>query len=139
MAEPLELALLLRERLDHPHSRDVLLGVGGQLGDPLLGLTQRGLRVLAVAVGDQHDERHGRQRQRGEPRLEHEHRHPGERDREHRLADEDEAVAEEEAHRLEVDGGARHQLARLLAVEEAELETLKLLVERVAQVVLDAQ
>ena len=112
MAEPLELALLLRERLDHPHARDVLLGVGGQLGDPLLGLLERGLRVLAVAVGDQHDERHRRQRQRGEPRLEHEHRHPGERDREDRLADEDQAVAEEEAHRLEVDGGARHQLAR---------------------------
>ena len=48
----------------------------------------------------------------------------GEHDRQRRLQHEDEAVAEEEAHRLQVDGRARHELAGLLAVEEAELERL---------------
>ena len=39
--EARELALLLRERLDHAHAGDVLLGLGGQLGDPLLDLLAR--------------------------------------------------------------------------------------------------
>ena len=37
-AEAAQLALLLRERLDHAHAADVLLGLGGQLGDALLHL-----------------------------------------------------------------------------------------------------
>ena len=90
-----------------------------------------------MAISDH--ERHRRQRQHRQPGLEDEHRHPGEHDREDRLGDEDQAVAEEEAHRLEVDGGARHQLAGLLAVEEPELEALELPVERVAQVDLDPE
>ncbi len=52
-AEAIELALLLRERLDHAHARDVLLGLGGQLGDPLLDLLDRRTRLVPVAVGDQ--------------------------------------------------------------------------------------
>ena len=55
------------------------------------------------------------------------------------LGDEHEPVAEEEADRLQVDRRARHQLAGLLAVEEAELERLQVAVEPVAQVVLDRQ
>ena len=58
------------------------------------------------------------------------HRDAGQQQREHRLQDEHEPVAEEEAHRLQVDGRARHQLAGLLAVEEAELEALQVAVER---------
>ena len=54
-----------------------------------------------------------------------------------RLQDEHQAVAEEEAHRLQVHGRARHQLAGLLVVEEAELEPLELAVHQLAQVVLD--
>ena len=63
----------------------------------------------------------------------------GEEDGQRRLQDEDQAVAEEEAHGLQVDGRARHELAGLLAVEEAELELLQVLVHAVAQVELDAE
>jgi hypothetical protein len=63
----------------------------------------------------------------------------GQEDGQRRLQDEDEAVAEEEAHRLEVDRRARHQLAGLLAVEEPELERLQVPVHPVAQIELDAQ
>ena len=56
-----------------------------------------------------------------------------------RLQDEHEPVAEEEAHGLQVDGRARHQLAGLLVVEEAELEPLQVAVQQLAQVVLDAE
>ena len=67
----------------------------------------------------------------------HDHRDAGEHERERGLQDEHEPVAEEEAHRLQVDGRARHQLAGLLVVEEAELEPLQVAVEQLAQVVLD--
>ena len=69
--------------------------------------------------------------------LQHEHRHGGEHQRERRLDDEDEPVSEEEPHRLEVDGDAGHELPGLLAVEEAELERLEVLVEAGAEVELD--
>ena len=62
-----------------------------------------------------------------------------EHDRQRGLEHEDEAVAEEEAHRLQVDRRARHQLAGLLAVEERQLEVLEVLVHAAAQVALDAE
>ena len=42
LAPPGELAFLLRERLDNAHARDVFLGLGRQLCDPLLHLLARG-------------------------------------------------------------------------------------------------
>ena len=69
----------------------------------------------------------------------HDHRHAGEHERERRLQDEHEPVAEEEAHGLQVDGRAGHQLAGLLVVEEAELEALEVAVEQLAQVEFDRQ
>ncbi len=137
--EALQLAGLAREGLDDPHPGDVLLGVRGELGDALLHLLDRGARAVAVAVGDQHHERHRRQRDQAELGVDRDHRDPGEHDREDDLQDEDEPVAEEEAHRLQVDGRARHQLAGLLVVEEAELQSLEMAVEPLAQVVLDTE
>ena len=61
--------MLARERLHDAHAGDVLLGVGGQLGDPLLHLLDRGARAAAVAVGDEDDERHRRQRDQAERRV----------------------------------------------------------------------
>ena len=55
------------------------------------------------------------------------------------LEEEDQAVAEEEADALEVDGRARHQLAGLVAVVEAEREPDEPRVEPVAHVHLDAE
>ena len=55
------------------------------------------------------------------------------------LREEDEAVAEEEAHGLQVDRGARHELAGLTAVVEAERQSEKVRVELVAHVVLDRE
>ena len=60
-------------------------------------------------------------------------------ERQGRLGDEDQAVAEEEADRLQVDRRPGHELAGLLAVEEAELEALEVRVDAVAQVELDAE
>ena len=68
-----------------------------------------------------------------------EHHRAREHDRQDRLEDEHEAVAEEEPDRLQVHGRPRHQLSRLLMVEEAELEALEVAVEPLAQVVLDPE
>ena len=139
VAEPLQLARLAREGLDHAHAGDALLGVCGQLSYPLLGLLDRRPRAMPVAVGDYDYERHGYQHDQRERRVDDEHGDTGQRDREDRLQDEHEPVAEEEAHGLQVNGRARHQLAGLLAVEEAELQALQVAIQTLAQVVLDAE
>ena len=139
---PLELrlaALLLRERLDDVDADDRLLGHGRDVAKLLLHLAQDRMRDVAVAVGDGDDHRRDRERDQRQPPLDDEedghHRDDGERV----LEEEDQAEAEEEAHRLEVDGRARHQLAGLVAVVEAEREPEQVRVERFAHVLLDAK
>ena len=139
MVKTSKLAMLLRECLDHPDARDVLLDVGGQLGDPLLGLLHRRPGPVSVPVGDQHYERDRGERDRRQSRIEHEHRHRREQDRDDRLGDEDQAVAEKEPHRLQIDRRPRHQLPGLLAIEERELEALQMAVQAVAEVDLDGE
>ena len=74
----------------------------------------------AVAIGGEHDHRRDRERDEGElPAVHEEHSRHG-NDSHDVLREEDQAVAEEEAHRLEVDRRSRHELARLAAVVEAE-------------------
>ena len=138
-AEAAQLALLLRERLHHAHAADVLLGLGGQLGDALLHLLRGRPVALSVAEGDPDDERGGGEGHRREAGIERDHHDRRDQDRDGGLDQEDQAVAEEEAHRLQVHGGPRHQLAGLLPVEEGQLERLEVLVHPVAQVVLDPQ
>ena len=138
-AEAALLLLLGGERLDDAHAADALLDVGGQLADALLDLLQRRPRAAPVAVGDPDDERDRKQRDGGERRVDDEDRDRGEDDGQRGLRDEHEAVAEEEAHGLQVDGRARHELTGLLAVEEAELLPEQMLVDAVSQVDLDAE
>ena len=139
VAKAAQLERLACEGLHDAHAGDVLLGVGGQLGDPLLDLLDGGARAAAVALGDDHDERDGHHRDQAELGVDVDHRHAGEHERERGLQDEDEPVAEEEAHGLQIDGRAGHQLAGLLVVEEAELELLEVSVEQLAQVEFDRQ
>jgi hypothetical protein len=53
------------------------------------------------------------------------------------LEEEDEAVAQEEAHGLEVHRRSRHELPGLMAVVEAEREAQEMRVHRVSHVELD--
>ena len=137
--EPLDLAPLLREGLDHAHAAHVLLGLGGQLRDPLLHLLRGGAVQPPVAGGDPDHQRHRCQCHRGQQRVHGDHHDRRDHDRQERLHHEDQPVAQEEAHRLEVHGRARHQLAGLLAVEEAQLQRLEVAVHQVAQVELHAK
>ena len=74
MAEPAGLAVLAGEGLDDAHAGHVLLGVGGQLGDALLDLLERRPGLAAVLAGHEDDERDGEEGDRGELRVEDEHR-----------------------------------------------------------------
>ena len=85
------------------------------------------------------DQRRDRGRDECEAPVDDEHDRRRRDDRQDVLEEEDEAVAEEEAHRLEVDRRAREELARLVAVVEAEREAEELGVEGVAHVELDAE
>jgi RNA polymerase primary sigma factor len=76
---------------------------------------------------------------RGQAGLNDHHGHRGQHDGQGGLEDEDQAVTQEEAHRLEVHGRARHELAGLLVIEEGQLESEQVGVQALAQVDLDAQ
>ena len=139
VGEPRQLALLPGEGLDQPDARDALLGLSRELGDPLLHLLAGGPVAPAVAVRGPQHEWSGEEGDPGEAGVHREH-HPGRHeDRDRRLRDEEQPVAEEEAHGLQVHGGARHELPGLLSVEERDLERLQVRVHPVAEVELDAQ
>ena len=139
VAEALELLRLAREGLHDAHAGDVLLGVRGQLARSAAGppgsrggrcarsagrsTPRTGTGAIAISPSVGVDARSSRR--------------PRAASVSDRLQDEHEPVAEEEAHGLQIDGRARHQLAGLLAVEEAQLQALQVAVEQLAQVVLD--
>ena len=138
-AEALQLVFLAGEGLDDADPGDVLLGLRGQLGEPLLDLLLGGPGDAVVARGGVDDERGGGEGDQRQPGVDREHHGAGEDDRQQVLGDEDQSVAEEEADRAEVDRRPRHQLAGLLAVEEAQLEPLQVGVEHLPQVEFDRQ
>ena len=130
---------LLRERLDDVHAGDRLLRDDRDLRERLLNVAEDGMRDAAVAEGGERDQRRDRQcDERQLPAVE-EKDGADDDDRQDVLGEEDEPVAEEEAHRLQVDRRARHELAGLAAVVEAERQPEEVRVELVAEVVLDAQ
>ncbi len=128
--------VLLRERLDDVNAGDRLLGDGRDLAERLLDVAEHGLRHMAVAVRHQGDHRRdGERHERQLPAVDEQDERDDD-DGDDVLREEDEPVAEEEPHRLEVDRRARHQLPRLAAVVEAEREPEEVRVELVAHVVL---
>ena len=112
--------VLLGERLDDVHADDRLFRHGRDVGELLLHVAQDGMRDVAVAVRDADEERRDRERdQRQLPVVEEQYRGDAD-DRDHVLGEEDQPVAKEEANRLEIDRGPRHQLAGLVPVEVPE-------------------
>jgi hypothetical protein len=79
---------------------DVLLGDRGDVRELLLNLTERRMRDVAVPVGERDEDRCDRQRDPCELPLEDEQDDGDEDDRQCVLEEEDQSVAEEEAHAL---------------------------------------
>ena len=138
-AELLLLRRLLGERLHDVHADDVLLGDRRDVRETLLDVAQRRVRDVAVAVRQRDEQRRGGEHDDRELPLEEEEDDRHGDDGEDVLEEEDEAVAEEEAHALEVDRGAAHQLPGLVAVVEAEREAHEVGVEPAAHVHLDVE
>jgi hypothetical protein len=139
---PLELRLLgrlLRERLHDVDADDALLGDGRHVGHPLLDVAQERVRDVAVPVCEGDEQRRDRERDEREPPVDDEHDAGDADDRKDVLEEEDQAVAEEEAHRLQVDRRAGHQLPRLVAIVKAERQPDEPGVERVSHVELDTE
>ena len=118
---------------------DVLLGDCGDVGHLLLHVAQDRVRDARVPVGDDDDEGGNCGRGEGELPVDDEHDRGDADDRHHVLEEKDEAVAEEEADRLQVDRRAGHELTGLVPVVETEGEAEQLRVQRVPHVVLDAE
>ena len=137
--ELLLLRRLLCERLDHVDSDDVLLDDRGHVGQLLLDLAERRVRHVAVAVGERDQHRRGREHDQRQLPLEEEQHAAHQQDGEHVLEEEDQPVAEEEPDSLEVDGGAGHELAGLVAVVEAERQPDQVRVDAAAHVHLDVE
>ena len=68
VAEALQLERLAREGLHDAYPGDVLLGIRRQLGDALLDLLDGRTGAPAIALGDDDDERHRRDRDQPERR-----------------------------------------------------------------------
>ena len=134
-----ELVVLAGEDAHDARAGHVLFSGRGDVGDLLLHVAQDGLQAAAEADGGEQQQRQERQAEQGELPVQHEHQH---RDGDHREevgGEEDQAVAQEHAHVLDVGHGARHELAGGPAVEVAERLAQQVGPHPVAQVVLDGE
>ena len=139
VAELDELVVLAREDAHDAAADHVLLGRRGHVGDLLLHVHEDRLQAEAEADRHQQQERHEGQRHQRQLPVQEE-QDDGDRDHHHDVGgEEDEAVAEEHAHVLDVAHGAAHQLARGPAVEVAERLAQHVRPHAVAQVVLDVE
>ena len=99
---------------------DVLLRDGRDVSELLLHVTKCRVGDVAVPVGDRDEERRHREHDERELPLEEEEDDGHRDDGEGVLEEEDQSVPEEEPDALQVDRRARHQLAGLVPVVEAE-------------------
>jgi hypothetical protein len=133
------LGLLLCERLDHVYADDVLLGDRGDVGHLLLHVAEQRVRDVAVPIRERDQQGEDRERNERELHAHDEHHDRDADDREDVLEEEDQPVAEKEAHALQVDGRARHQLSGLMAVVERERKPDEPRVQRRPHVHLDGE
>ena len=138
-AEATGLGLLLPEGLDHPHADDALLGRLRQLGHLLLRIHQHRAGAAARARRDGDQKRPDGECDERQERVDEEHDRGHDHQRQEVHREEDEPVAEEEAHGLQVAGDARHQLADAHLVEVAKRHVREVAEDSAAQVGLDAQ
>ncbi len=132
-----ELGLLLGERLDDVNPDDVLLGDRRDVRHLLLHVAEQRMRHVAVAVRHRDEQRRDRDHDQGELPRDQEDDDADAHHGEDVLEEEDQPVAEEEPHRLQVDRRPAHQLSGLMPVVEAEREAHELRVDGLPHVHLD--
>ncbi len=133
-----QLAPLLTETLDHPHSGDGLLHHGGHLALLLLAVPVGREGLLSHAVGDHRHARHHHQADQGQGRRVEEHDDQG--DHHHQqVAAHDRQERQQGLQQADVGVGPGHQLAGLQLVVAGEVQPLQLVVDGIAEVVLDVE
>ena len=137
VAKARHLFVFLAEGLDHTHADDGLLGLRRHMGERLLGLRHDRLRAARIHHGEHAERRHDHQHEQRDERIHpQQHGHHG-HDGDGVLRKEEDAVAEKQAQCRQVDSCATHDLPGLIAVVERKRQRQQVVIDEVAQVLLD--
>ena len=132
------LAFLLRERLDLADAGEVVVQRGVELAQLVLPLAERRAHVTRKAAHRQHDQRDRQHRQQRQLPV-HGKQHRADPDqRQHVDQHVGDGVGDQLLEHVRVVDHARHQLAGLLVLVEAQREALQMLVDVLADVCHDA-
>ena len=129
---------LVGEGLERAHRADQLGGIGGGIGEGVLGGARAPAHHAAERDQRQHDHRDGAEHEGGEPRARHQH-HGGGAEEQHDVAQRDRDRGADRGLDLGgVGGEPRYQFAGLRGVEERRREDGDAVEHRVAQIGDDA-
>ena len=138
--EPLEeadLRLLAREGANQPHAGVILLGLRGNIGEAGLNALEALVNLASDILHEDAGQRHGRQRHQREPGTDAQHENQRKNAQENGVRAVHEPRTEQHAHRVQVVGHARHDVAGAIALVEARVLRFQLAEQVVAQVELD--
>ncbi len=137
LLEQPQLGLLLHVGADHANSRDVLLGAAADVGEHSLDVLEAVVNPASEQAHSQADERGGQERYQREAPVHIEHDGSHDDERETGLGSVHEPRPEHHAHRVQIVGGARHDVAGAHAPVEIRRKRGEPPEEVVAKVVLD--
>ena len=136
--EPAELALLLAEGLDHAHAGDALVDDLGDVALALLPVPRGREHPPPHPVGDGEQRRDDDEREQSQQRREDEHHHQRQQHHQH-VAGHQRQEVQQTLHQRRVGVGAGDQLTGRHPRQRCEVHALQVVVDRVAQVELDAE
>ena len=136
--EAANLVFFLRVSLDHPDAGEVLQRVGAHLAQLILRLARPAENMPAEIAHDDGYERHRHHRPQRQPRVDGGHQRQTKKNRHHGVDDGQGAEAHKLAHRVDIVGQTRHQVADLVVLKIAERQLLQMSEHDVAQISLAA-
>ena len=135
--EALELGCLLPVGPHHPHAREGFLGDRAQVGQLCLDRLEAPVDGRTEYADRDRHERQRHQRDGGQARVQAEHEHQGRHEDDDRAGRVHHRRPRHHAHRVQVVGGPRHEVAGAVRVEIGGRERLQPREEVVAQVVFE--
>ena len=138
--EPLEeadLRLFAREGADEPHAGVVLLRLRGDIGEAGLDALEALVNPAAEILHQDAGQRHGRQRHQRQIGADAQHEEQREDAQEDRVGAVHQRRPQQHAHRIQVVGHARHDVAGAVALVKARVLDFELAEQVVAQVEFD--
>jgi hypothetical protein len=120
-----------------PHAGIILLGLRGDVGETGLDALEALVNLASHVLHEDAGQRHRRQRHQREPGTDVQHEYQRKNAQENRIHAVHEPRPQQHAHRVQVVGHARHDVAGAVALVEARVLRFQLLEQVVAQVELD--